>query len=82
MEQLDFKVKDGVREDYDTYAKRLIKYANVLFVQLRSPAYVGRAWQYLIIYVNMTFRQQTSMILHQLILICGDKFIKYYKKPY
>ena len=44
MEQMDFKVSNGAREDFDKYAERLVKYANVLFVQLRSPAYIGKAW--------------------------------------
>jgi len=82
LEELDIKIKDGAREDYDTYAQRLVKYANVLFVQLRSAAFIGRAWQYLVIYTNMTFRQQSSMIIYQLISMCGDKLMKSYKKPY
>ena len=82
MEELNFKIKDNVREDYNTYDMRLVKYCNVFFVQMRSPAYIGRAWQYLVIYINMKFRQQSSMIIYQLILMCGDKLIKNYKKSY
>jgi hypothetical protein len=44
MEEMGFRVKDGVREDYNVYDMRFVKYCNVFFVQLRSPAYIGKAW--------------------------------------
>jgi len=41
---LDIKLNGGKREDYNDSAKRLEKWANVLFSQFRCKAYVGRAW--------------------------------------
>jgi hypothetical protein len=32
MEELNFKINGGVREDYNTYDMRLVKYCNVFFV--------------------------------------------------
>ena len=54
---MDIKVQGGKREDYIDVADRLEKVANVLFSQFRCGAYIGRAWQYLVIYLNMPLRQ-------------------------
>ena len=44
MTLVDIKLIDGKREDYvNTYA-RLEDWAEILFVQYRSSAYIGRAW--------------------------------------
>jgi hypothetical protein len=56
MAEMDIKLQGGKREDYKNTSERLRKWSNVLFANLRSGAYIGRAYQMLIIYLNMPFR--------------------------
>jgi len=47
---MDIKLNSqGKRETYIDSSNRLEKWANVLFAILRSQAYIGRAWQTLVI---------------------------------
>ena len=47
---MDIKLNsDGKREPYLNSSERLEKWANVIFALFRSQAYIGRAWQSLII---------------------------------
>ena len=56
MEAMDIKLLEGdKREEYKKSSERLERLSNILFVHLRSNAYIGRAWQFLIIYSNMKF---------------------------
>jgi hypothetical protein len=51
---MDIKLDEGgKREDYKVSSGRLEKWCNVLFVCMRQSAYIGRAWQFLVIYANM-----------------------------
>ena len=52
--------EDGKREEYKTSSGRMEKWCNVLFVCMRQSAYIGRAWQYVVIYLNMQMMQQSS----------------------
>jgi hypothetical protein len=58
LAQLDIKLDASKkREDYTSKTSdRLEKRSNILFSQLRCSAYVGRAWQYLVLYINMPMR--------------------------
>ena len=77
---MDVKVIGGQREDYKDTADRLEKVANVLFSQFRCSAYIGRGWQYLVIYLNMPMRQQSSLLLFSLLNICGDRLVVQYRQ--
>ena len=57
--QMDIRLDpNGKREDYvSRTSDRLGKRANIFFSQYRCQAYIGRAWQYLVIYLNMPMRQ-------------------------
>ena len=57
LAMMDIKLEGGKREDYMKTSDRLEKRANVIFAQYRCTAYIGRAWQMLVIYLNMPMRQ-------------------------
>ena len=60
LKAMDFRLVEGKREDYKQTSNRFEKWTNIMFVHLRDKAYLGRAWQYLIIYLNIKFTQQLS----------------------
>lgn len=45
--------EQNIREDYKHSIKRVETWCHILFVQFRDSAYLGRAWQYLVLYLNM-----------------------------
>jgi len=74
--------ENGKREDPFDSVQRLEKWSNLLFVYLRDDCYIGRAWQYLTIYVNMKFVQQTCQILVSLIHMTGDRLLFSYRPAF
>ena len=52
---MGLEVANGKRKDYSRMSDKLEKFANILFVMLRDRAYIGIAWQMLVIYMNMKF---------------------------
>ena len=70
------------REDYYKSKDRLEKWSHLLFVYMRDPILIGRAWQMLIIYLNMKFLQPTCQIIYHLIHITGDQLVLNYKKAF
>ena len=72
----------GKREEYRTTQSRFQKWCNVLFSQFRCKAYIGRAWQFLVIYIKMPQRQMTAQAIYQLLYVCEDKLLLTYKKAF
>ena len=52
IEQMDFKLNEGKREEYKDTSNRLERFCQTLFAQYRCKAYIGRAWQHLILLVQ------------------------------
>lgn len=50
LEAMEIRLNgEGKRETYLESSNRLEKWANVLYAVLRTQAYIGRAWQTLVI---------------------------------
>ena len=49
---------------------------------MREKAYIGIAWQMLVIYMNMKFAQPLSQLIYHLLDMTGDKLIVCYKKAF
>ena len=50
-----------------------------MFSYLREESYLGRAWQLLIIYLNMKFLQPSAQLIYHLIHITGDQLVFKYR---
>jgi len=80
---MDIKLDEGgKREDYKMSSGRLEKWCNVLFVCMRQSAYIGRAWQFLVIYANMQMVQQSSQLIYHLLHMTGDRMVVTYKAKF
>lgn len=53
MKSMGINLVKDKREDFLASLNRLEKFASLLFMNFRSKAYIGRGWQYLILYINM-----------------------------
>ena len=74
--------EDGKREEYKTSSGRMEKWCNVLFVCMRQSAYIGRAWQYVVIYLNMQMMQQSSQLIYHVLHMTGDRLVVTYRKAF
>ena len=70
------------RPEYKLIRNKIETNTQVLFGILRSNAYIGLAFQMLVLYLQSPFRQQSSQIIFNVLFICSDKLILSYKKAF